>query len=121
MTKSISAIQEFIYRRTNHGPENSYICNAILRNYGAIKATVLATIMDRCFPKMDEWFVFPHKEQMKILNLSEYHIRECKKFFIQHNIITTQIKGMPAKEWYLFNPEAFQQFVDNLRKTEEAE
>jgi len=77
MTKSISAIQEFIYRRTNHGPENSYICNAILRNYGAIKATVLATIMDRCFPKMDEW--------------------------------------------YLFNPEAFQQFVDNLRKTEEAE
>jgi len=83
--------------------------------FGADQALFLANLLDKllyyCSDTGDGWFYQTHKQQMKATGLTEYTIRQCKKFFVELGILKIQWRGVPAKEWYFVDLEKLESYL----------
>ena len=85
---------------------------SLLKKYGPDKAIFISNLVDklRYFLRSgqcssDGWFFQLHKTQIETLNISEYAIREYKKFFQKEGILKTRNVGCPAKQYYALDLE----------------
>lgn len=52
---------------------------------------------------LDGWFFYTHEEQMKKTYLSARNIQSAKKELKRIGILHTEMRGIPAKEWYFID------------------
>lgn len=77
--------------------------------YGPEMAVYISNLIDRYLhlkennKLKDGWFIFKHEEQCKMLGMSEFKIRNCKKQLIEENVLIVKMIGNPAKEHYRIN------------------
>ena len=90
-----------------------YINTKFLKIFGPITALFLTNLLEKhnqC-DTINGVFCLTHKEQMRELSLSEHQIRRCKRTLKEKGIISTKMKGIPAKEYYTINQAALINFV----------
>ncbi len=81
----------------------------LIEKFGLVKASVLSNYIDKYqyFLNKYDWFrgefFLKHLDIMEQLNLKESTIRSAKKEFINLGILSTRMKGAPAKEWIQIN------------------
>ncbi len=82
----------------------------LLRAWGPSKTIFLENLIDkyrywkdRGMLQPDGSFFLTHENQCQQTGLGEHQIRECKRELIGMGILKTQMKGIPAKEYYSIN------------------
>ncbi len=64
--------------------------------------------------KENEGFFLTMESQENQTGLSSYQIRKCKKIMVDNKILKTEIKGLPAKEFYILD---FEQLIDIIKES----
>ena len=86
----------------------------LLQQYGPNVAVYYGNLVDRlgyfvrsCAingeqPRLnkDGSFFLTYAEQTQTTGMSEYRLRKCKNILKKANFLKTNIRGLPAKEWY---------------------
>lgn len=91
----------------------------LLKKLGPIKAIFLENLVDKYKYWKDKGmldddsFFLTHEDQMEQTGMSEYQIRECKKYMIELGILKTSMKGIPAKEHYTLDFECLVDLIIN--------
>lgn len=81
----------------------------LIKKFGLVKASILSNYVDKYqyFLNKYDWFrgefFLKHSDIMEQLNIKEPTIRVAKKEFIELGILSTRMKGTPAKEWIQIN------------------
>ena len=81
----------------------------LIKRFGLMTAVVLSNYIDKHIyfrkehPDNKGWFYLTHEQQMAQLGIKEYSLRKCKKELIDIDILETERRGIPAKEWFKIN------------------
>ena len=89
-------------------PNDSFLIHKeLFKFFGINKAIYISNLIDNFvylksinMLREDESFFVTFKQQTKQTGLSEYQLRQCKKYFINLGILDTKMSGAPAKEYY---------------------
>ena len=101
VTTQALAIQAF--NSSNFLVINKNLINAL----GLSNAVYISNLIDKFeyfrnknMLREDGSFFLTFKQQAEQTGLSEYQLRQCKKYFIDLGILNTKMIGMPPKEYY---------------------
>jgi hypothetical protein len=81
----------------------------LIKRLGLLPATVLSNYIEKYayfkehYAECNGWFFLTHAKQIEQLNVSEATIIRCKNYLKEQNILLTERRGLPAKEWYSIN------------------
>ena len=82
----------------------------LLHYYGPSVTIFLCNLIDKfkyfksqSMLEEDSSFFLRHEDQTIQTGMNEYELRKCKKKLIDDGVISTQMRGIPPKEFYLLN------------------
>lgn len=82
------------------------INKTLIKHFGPLKSILLSYYVDRHNyffrnnKDFDGWFFTTHEKIVEELNIPEKTIRSIKKFFMEKEILYSNRKGLPAKEYF---------------------
>ncbi|MEX0980641.1 MAG: hypothetical protein WDZ47_01000 [Bacteroidales bacterium] len=91
---------------TKLGNKNLFVSIGHVYNYGLNKACYLAYLLQckkeaiKSDPQNNGKFHLTNHELIEGLQLSEQTIRSYKKWATENDMIKTELKGSPPKQWY---------------------
>lgn len=100
-------------RKKTDPPDDSFlkVNKWMLRIYGPEVAVFISNLIDKHLywkdhnKNFDGSFFHPYKTQTYETKMSTDILRKCKEKAVLNDWITTRLKGIPPKEWYVLNME----------------
>ena len=100
--------------------ENYYLNSKLLEIFGPKTSVYLANLIDklkyfedRNMLSKDGCFFVIQDQLCAPLKMSKHELRRCKKELIEAEIISTEMRGIPPKEYYSINFPALDQLLQN--------
>lgn len=110
-TTELSYEQEYKLMKTLVYEISYYPVNKeVVKKYGWMVAGLLAMYIDRSmynmkkYPQYKGWFYYTKKELCNKGHISDKFITYAKGVLVQGGMITSEFRGLPAKEWLKINP-----------------
>ena len=84
--------------------QSSYwVINKDLAKKLGFKETLLLTHLIECADMLDQPFYQQRDRILKTLGMSEYHYKKCVKTLKEYNLIETEVRGIPPKNYWTIN------------------
>ena len=111
--------EQVLYHISHYSKSAFFLTNKfVVGLFGWVSAGVLTNLIDKQHYFIhsgkctDGWFYQTTQQQSEILKLSEYQIRVSKKELMENGILITEMRGLPAKEWYFIDYSRLQKLIE---------